>query len=256
MSDVYEDINILRAVAHESHLETVPPGHVLLSHEIVGNMSIEQIKQLMAEEGIPFENVNGFEFYDVLMKRVMRLVMSGYRVQGPWLHASIGLSGMVPIERLGHNAHPGEVKIKVNFNLGKESREMVDHLLVSIHPMLSSGAPIIQRIIDPTNDVDPDMLEVGGMVLINGLNVAVGGDQLDDIGVFLTDTTAPAGTPDVHIPAKKCSPNTASRVQFILPPAVTAGMWTVRLATQMTSVKGRFTKEVRSFTYASPVTVM
>jgi hypothetical protein len=257
MSDVYEDINILRAVAHESRLETVPPGHVLLSHEIVGNVSLEQIRKLMIEEGVQCEGVNGFEFYDVFMERVMRLVMSGYRVQGPWLHASIGLSGTVPVERLGHNAQPGEVRVKVNFNLGKHSREMIDHMQVGIHPTLASGAPVIQSIINPTSADEPQTMDQGGMVVIKGLNVAVEGDKPEEIGVFLSDASAPAGSaPEIHIPAGKCSPNTASHVQFVLPPAITAGLWTVRLATQMTSAKGRFTKEARSFTYASPVTVL
>jgi hypothetical protein len=220
-------------------------------------MSLEQIKKLMEEEGVQCENVNGFEFYDVLMERVMRLVMSGYRVQGPWLHASIGLSGTVPIERLGHNAHPGEVKIKVNFNLGKNSRDMIDHMQVGIHPTLSSGAPVIQSIINPTNVSAPEALELGGMVVINGLNVAIEGDKPDEIGVFFTDAAAPAGTaPEIHIPAVKCSPNTASHVQFVLPPEVTRGVWTVRLATQTSGKKGAFVKEPRSFTYALPVAVM
>jgi hypothetical protein len=163
---------------------------------------------------------------------------------------------MVPIERLGHNAHPGEVKIKVNFNLGKNSRDMIDHMQVGIHPTLSSGAPVIQSITNPTNVSAPEALELGGMVVINGLNVAIEGDKPDEIGVFFTDSAGGGSATEVHIPARKCSPNTPSMVQFVLPPEVTRGVWTVRLATQTSGAKGRFVKEVRSFTYASPVAVM
>jgi hypothetical protein len=44
-------------------------------------------------------------------------------------------------------------------------------------------------------------------------------------------------------------------VQFVLPAAVTAGEWMVKLATQATKNKEVFTKEVRESVYPYPVTV-
>jgi hypothetical protein len=100
------------------------------------------------------------------------------------------------------------------------------------------------------------------MVAIHGLNVAVEGDRLGEIGVFFTPTASgpaggSAGGPAIHIPAGKFSPNTAGHVQFALPAAVTPGEWTVRLATQTSGTnKGRFTKDVRSCSYPKPVQVV
>jgi hypothetical protein len=203
----------------------------------------------MVRDGIPYENVNGFEFHDAFMKKVME----GYCMQGDWIHAAIGLSGTVPPERLGHNAHAGEVKIHVNFNLGKHSRELVEHLQVAIHEHISSSAPVIQSVMNPTEGV-PDTLNVGDMVVINGLNVVIVGDKPDEIGVFFTPAT---GGASVYIPAGKFAPNSANHVQFVLPAAVTAGEWTVRLATQaLGGNKSHIIKDARSSTYDVPVQVV
>ncbi|MDR3276721.1 MAG: DUF4469 domain-containing protein, partial [Treponema sp.] len=153
-----------------------------------------------------------------------------------------------------------EVTVKVNFNLGKNSRDMVERLQVAIHESVSSGAPVIQSVTNPTVGT-PDTVNAGDMVVIHGLNVAVEGDQTADIGVFFTPLAGgPAGGTGggsaIHIPAGKFSPNTPGQVQFALPAAVTPGEWTVRLATQTTGRKGQFVKEARSFTYATPVQVL
>jgi hypothetical protein len=253
MSDTYEEINILRATAHENPLASVPEGHLTLSHEIVGNISRRQLEELMTQDGIATENVNGFAFVDAFMEKVMQLVMAGYRVHGKWLHSSIVLSGTVPAERLGHHAHPGEVGVKVSFNLAKRSREMVDRLPVSIHDDIASGAPIIQSITNPLVGT-PDTVNAGGMVMIRGLNISIEGERTADIGVFLTPV---GGGAVVHIAAGKFAPNTPGKVQFVLPPEVTPGEWMVRLATQTSGGKKlRFTKEVRSYTYGMPVQIL
>jgi hypothetical protein len=44
-------------------------------------------------------------------------------------------------------------------------------------------------------------------------------------------------------------------VQFVLPAAVTAGEWMVKLATQATKNKEVFAKEVRESVYPTPVLV-
>jgi hypothetical protein len=130
---------------------------------------------------------------------------------------------------------------------------MVEHIQVSIHDHISSGAPVIQSVMNPTVGT-PDTLNVGDMVVINGLNVAIEGEKTDEIGVFFTPTS---GGASVHVPAGKFSPNTASRVQFVLPAGVTAGEWTVRLATQTSSGnKAHIIKDVRSSTYETPVQVV
>ena len=251
MSDVYEKVNILRANAHESKLPTIPDGRFTLSHELIGVITREELKQICVKEGIQIDHVNGFEFYDTIMEKVMQLVMEGYSVQTDWLHSMITLSGTVPAERLGHNAQPGEVAVKASFSLGKRAREMVGRLQVFVHDHVSTGEPVIQSIADPTAEAANE-LNVGEMVLIKGLNITVLGDQMDKIGVFFTPV---GGGARVHISAGKFSPNTPSSVQFVLPAAVTAGEWMVKLATQATKNKDVFAKEVRASVYATPVLV-
>ena len=139
----------------------------------------------------------------------------------------------------------------MGFNLGKRAREMVGGLQVFIHDHISTGEPVIQSITDPTEEVLNE-LNVREMALIKGLNISVQGDLSDQIGVFFTPA---GGGAAVHIPAGKFSPNTPSSVQFVLPAAVTAGEWMVKLATQATGHKEVFTKEVREGFYPVPVLV-
>jgi hypothetical protein len=122
--------------------------------------------------------------------------------------------------------------------------EALEHIQVAIHEHGSGDAPVIQSITNPTVGT-PDTVNVGDMVAINGLNIAIAGDT-PDVGVFFTPTS---GGADVHIAAGKFSPNTPCHVQFILPAAVSVGAWTVRLAT-------RTSRDVRSYTYETPVQVV
>jgi hypothetical protein len=246
------NINILRAVAHESKLETVPDGHLTLSHELIGHVDRNALVRLLEEDGVDLKEIeNGLKFFDVLMRKTTDIALAGYSVDTNWFRAAITLSGIVPVERLGHNAHPGEVEIRLNLTPDKRLREEVVNTAVSIRKNIASNAPVIQSVMDALSET-PDTIAVGEMVEIRGLNIGVYGDKINEIGVFFTSSDE---TQTIHIPANKCKPNTASLVQFIAPSTLTPGQWTVRLATQTTGRKGVYTQEIREDEYAKPITV-
>jgi len=252
MSDTFEKINIMRARAHESGLPTIEAGHLTLSHELVGKIDKETLKIIFEDERIPYQNVDGFIFFDTLMERIIALIKSGYSVQTDWLHAYISLSGTVPPERLGHHALPGEVAIKANFNMGKKARELVNTLTIEIDDHVSSSAPVIQSVTNPTEKV-PNTLNQREMAEIRGLNVMIAGDRPDLIGVFFTPAY---GGDTIHVPYSKFSPNTAGHIQFVLPAGITAGFWTVKLVTQTDNHRGKWTQTVREDTYGTQVEVL
>jgi hypothetical protein len=63
------------------------------------------------------------------------------------------------------------------------------------------------------------------------------------------------GSDPTRVPATQLSPNTASRLQFVLPAEVTPGQYHVKVATQATGNSKVFTKDIREYEYANPVTV-
>jgi hypothetical protein len=246
------NINILRAVAHESKLETVPDGHLTLSHETIGHVDRNALVRLLEEDGVDLKEIeNGLTFFDTLMRKTTDIALAGYSVDTEWFRTSIILSGIVPVERLGHNAHPGEVEIRLNLTPDKRLREEIVNTPVFIRKNIASNAPVIQSVMDALSETS-DTVIIGEMVEIRGLNIAVQGNKPNEIGVFFTSADE---TQTVHVPANKCKPNTASLVQFVAPSTLTPGQWTVRLATQTTGKKGVYTQEVREDAYAKPITV-
>jgi hypothetical protein len=246
------NINILRASAYESKLSTIPDGRLTLFHERVGHVNRNALARLLEEDGLDHKDVeNGLAFFDLLMRKTADTALAGYGVDTGWFHASITLSGAVPAERLGHNAHPGEVQIHLNITPDKRLREEIVNTPVFIRKNIASNAPVIQSAMDALSET-ADTITIGEMVEIRGLNVAVQGDKVDQIGVFFI---SPDETQTVRIPANKCKPNTAGLVQFVTPPTLTPGQWTLKLATQTTGKKGVYTQEVREDVYAKPITV-
>jgi hypothetical protein len=246
------NINILRASAYESKLSTIPDGRLTLAHETVGHVNRSALVRLLEEDGVdPKEIENGLAFFDRLMRKTTDVALAGYNVDTSWFRVSITLSGVVPVERLGHNAQPGEVEIRLNLTPDKRLREEVINTPVFIRKNIASNAPVIQNVMDALSET-PDTVVVGEMAEIRGLNIAVQGDKTDEVGIFFTSADE---TETVHIPASKCKPNTPGLVQFVAPTTLTPGQWTVRLATQTTGRKGVYTQDVREDVYAKPITI-
>jgi hypothetical protein len=92
------------------------------------------------------------------------------------------------------------------------------------------------------------------MVLIQGLRISVAGDKTDEIDIYFTAFDNPAVV--VRIPPEQLSPNSPSKLQFVLPHDVTAGQWMVKVVTQASSNRSTFTKEVREYKYPNVITVV
>ncbi|MDR1155999.1 MAG: DUF4469 domain-containing protein, partial [Bacteroidales bacterium] len=122
---------------------------------------------------------------------------------------------------------------------------------VQVAEQAAPGGPVIQKVTNPVTG-EPDTLNTGAMALIQGLRLAVRGDREDETGVFFTNAY---GGPTVHIPAAHLSPNTPSKLQFVLPPTVTPGEWRVAVATQTTGSSTVLAKEVRIYEYPQVIRV-
>lgn len=103
---------------------------------------------------------------------------------------------------------------------------------------------------DPTEG-KVNHLNPGAMVLIQGLRVAVKGEDPAN-GVTFTKAGSPSTT--VFIPASKIYPNTPTKLQFLLPADVTEGQWDVSVTTQSSS-SSVLLKQPRTGVYEDIVTV-
>jgi hypothetical protein len=191
------------------------------------------------------------DFHDALMRKMYESVLAGYAVDDGWERLSVGLSGTVSAERLGHYAREDEVKIGVNMNPAGEGQKMVTGARVLVHDAVASNAPALRVVADALSEVH-DTLYTGRMAELRGDNLVIAGPDAAAVGVFFTPE---GGGQAVHIPGADCKPNEPATVRFVVPAAVTAGQYRVSLATRWTKHKNKFTDEVRTSVYGRVVTV-
>jgi hypothetical protein len=245
-------VNILRAVPHDSHLPGVPEGWFTLRHELVGAVDREALARFMRESGWNEEDARrGWDFHDAVMRKMYESVLAGYSVDDGWARWSVGISGTVPAERLGHYAHSDEVKTGVNINPSGEGQKMISSARVLVHDAVASTAPALRVVADALSETQ-DTLYIGRMAELRGDHLVIAGPDAGAVGVFFTPE---GGGQAVHIPGADCKPNEPSTVRFVVPAAVTEGQYRVSLATRWSQGHGKFTDEVRTSVYGRVVTV-
>jgi hypothetical protein len=206
----------------------------------------------MRESGWSAEDARrGWDFHDALMRKIYESVLAGYAADDGWARWSVGLSGTVPAERLGHYAREGEVKTGININPSGEGQKMMTGARVFVHEEAASGAPALRAVEDALSGA-ADTLYTGRMAELRGARLTIAGPDAAAVGVFFTPE---GGGQAVHIPGADCKPNEPSLVRFVVPTAVTAGQYRVSLATRWTKHKNKFTDEARTSVYGRVVTV-
>lgn len=94
-------------------------------------------------------------------------------------------------------------------------------------------------------------MAAGKMAVITGEGLKVIGTD-PSVGITLTSISNPSKS--FTIAPGDISPNTAKRLQFVLPDGITDGDWQVKVTTQYS--KGKIlTKAPRTFELARPITV-
>jgi hypothetical protein len=159
---------------------------------------------------------------------------------------------MVHAADLGHNVPAEQVDVRISLSQSAKVRETVSKLTDHVAEQPAPTGPVIQSVWNPVTKV-PDTLNAGQMALIQGMRIAVRGEQTEDTGVFFTRVS---GGATVHVPAAQLSPNTPTKLQFVLPPAVTPGEWTVAVATQSSSHSTTHLGYVRRGEYPQIITVV
>jgi hypothetical protein len=213
---------------------------------------VDIIKRLEKRE-IATKNVNGEAFVDLVFDEIANATLEGHNVVTRLFHTSLGFNGVVHAQELGHNIPAEQVHVRMLLAQSVEVRELVKASTVHVGEQPAPTGPVIQAVTNPVSG-EMDSLNTGAMVLVRGLRMAVRGEKIDEIGVYFNAFDNPAV--EVRVPAEQISPNSPSKLQFVLPPNVYAGQWKVTVRTQASSNKSQFVKEVRAYEYPNVITVI
>jgi hypothetical protein len=247
-------MSTVKATAHLNELTKDETDDFYLRPNLLGTLYTSEIVRRLKKKEIATVNVNGEAFVDLFMRECAEAVSEGHNVVTSLFHATIGFNGVVYAKDLGHHVPAGQVDTRMNFIQGEYAREALKDLAIIVAEQPAPTGPVIQAVTNPIAGV-PDTLNTGAMVLLQGMRLAVKGEteKEDEIGIYFTSVD---GTVQVRVPAGQLSPNTPMKLQFVLPAAVTAGEWRVKVATQSVTKSRTFTKDVREYEYPNIITVV
>jgi hypothetical protein len=241
----------IKGIAHLNELTKDVANDYYVKPELKDTLRADDIIARLARREIATHNVDGKAFVTLFLKECAMAVSEGNNVVTDLFHAGIGIHGTLLSKDLGHAIPADQLDVRMHFTQGTEARAAITDTVVAVAEQPAPTGPDIQNVCNPTHN-EPNVLNAGDMVLVQGLRIAVRGDKTEIIGVYFTPEE---GGAEVFIAADRLSPNTPTKLQFVLPAAVTAGAWRVSVKTQ-SAVSGAFTKDVRVNEYPFLVTVV
>lgn len=243
---------IIKAIAHLNELTKGTKNELFLRPVFFGTLYEDDIMRRLESKHIAIQNVNGPAFVKLFAQECIQAASEGYHVITSLCRICLGFNGAVQMQDLGHNIPADRLHIYLKMTQSPEARKALNPTSVHIGEQLAASGPFIQAISNPIKSV-PDTLNTGSMVLIQGLRLAIRGNKTEQIGVFFTSLDH--GT-IVHITADQIVPNVPGKLQFVLPPEVVAGKWTVAVATQSATVGTKHIEQVRRTEYPGVITVI
>ena len=245
-------MNTIKAIAHLNELTREVNNDYYLQHQPTGTLYTADLIRRLEQKQIATNNVNGEAFVKKFFEECTLAVSEGYNVVTELFHISIGIKGVILAQNLGHNIPADQVNVRMNFNQSVEARKSIQGMTVHVAEQPAPVGPVIQTVCNPVRN-EPDILNTGEMVLIQGLRIAVRGERVEEIGVWFNE---PESGLTVHIYAESISPNTPSKLQFVLPSGVPPGMWKVSVATQAKGNSSTTSDNVRTYEYPNFVEVI
>ena len=241
----------INAIAHLNTLTKDVKNDYYATPQVTDTLDEDDIIARMKAKEMATKNVDGKAFVNSFMTECALAISEGNNVVTPLFRAALGIQGVVFSEDLGHNISADRLNVSANLTPGEELRKYITGSTVYIFEQAGATGPAIQTISDPTEKV-PGHLNPGAMVLIQGMRLALKGDDAS-VGILFTSTDDPGKT--VTVAPAKVYPNTPTKLQFSLPAAVTEGYWHVTVTTQASGSSTVLLKSPRSFQYPEAVTV-
>jgi uncharacterized Zn-binding protein involved in type VI secretion len=243
---------ILRGIAHLNELTKTVPNDYFVKTVVRGTLHHDDIVNRLLAKQIATFNVDGSAFVKHYFAECALAVSEGYNVVTDLFHVTVGTHGNIYSQDLGHNIPSDRLDLRMNFTQGPIAREAIADTQVHVEELPAVIGPDVQSVTNPVHN-EPNVVNSGAMVLVQGLRIAVRGDKTDLIGVVFT---AEIGIAEVRVPPEQIAPNTPTRLQFVLPPTVYEGNWWLTLKTQTTGSSTKFSKEVREYRYPFIIQVL
>lgn len=181
---------------------------------------------------------------------------SGFCISTPLFYLRPTASGVLMEEELSQPVDREKIKVYGSFSQGARLKEAFAKANLKLFLQPAVTGPYIAGMTSATNANNANAqtrvpMSAGKMAVLNVRNAKVVGDD-PTVGITLTSVANPAVS--FFIGPDDISPNTPSRLQFVLPAGITDGEWKVKVTTQYTS-SNRLSKSPRSFELERPVTI-
>lgn len=188
------------------------------------------------------------------MEVMAQAVASGFCVSTPLCYAQPMASGVVMEHELSLPVDREKIRVYASFRQGTAMTEALKNAKLRLYLQPAVTGPYIAGMVS-ASPVDPVTqtrapMQAGRMAVLNVRNGKIVGTD-PSVGITLTSVSDPDTS--FFIGPNDISPNTPSKLQFILPAGVTDGEWTVKITTQYTS--GGLTKTPRTFEMEQPITI-
>lgn len=193
--------------------------------------------------------------FDLQAQAVARAVASGYNISMPLCHFRPMASGVVMEEELSAPVDRDKIKVYANAQAGSVLKQAMQQTKLKLFLQPATTGPYIAGMVsaefaDAAATTRAPM-GASGMTVITGNGLKVTGTH-PSVGITLTSATDSSKT--FFIPPTRISPNTPTKLQFVLPAAITEGEWMVKVTTQYAG-GGYDTKAPRTFELKRPVYV-
>lgn len=179
---------------------------------------------------------------------------SGFCISTPLFTLRPMASGVIMEEELSQPVDREKISVYGSLSQGALLKEAFAKTHLKLFLQSAVTGPYITGMVSaaPVNPVTQTRAPIKGgkMAVLNVKNGKIVGDD-PSVGITLTSVSNPETS--FFIGPDDISPNTPTKLQFILPAGVTDGEWRVKITTQYSS-SGQ-TKAPRSFELARPVNI-
>ena len=189
---------------------------------------------------------------NLIFERMMWYLSSGYSVSTKMGSFRLTIKGTLQESELSSAPNPEKLTFGIAYTMSKEMRDELSDVEINAKILAPEVGPQLFSVVSGFDNDHPDEVAKGKGVpvtpgqlcIIRGRNIKVGGEG-EDIGVKIIRQGE--GSPEEHFfSVTQLSPNTPTRVGFVLPADVEDGsIWSITLCTQYGNSGAKFVKEPR-----------
>ena len=190
---------------------------------------------------------------NALLRRQMWYLSAGYSISTEMGHFRVTAKGILREQELVDAPDRSRITLGVSYTMSDAMRQALDDAELDIEIQKTVVGPQLYSVVSGHDADHPDAVtrgesvpvSAGQMCVIKGKGIKVGGSG-ENIGVTLRRVDGSSGE-TVFIPASLLSPNTSTRVGFVMPAsAPDQSEWEVTLCTQLSSDGRSMLKEART----------